>query len=303
MNTNLRRDRVSAKVHEIPAVYIAGAACSGCSVSLINTINPNVQNLLVDPVLPGKHISLRFHATIMAGQGEPVMRVLRDTAKAKPGEYVLIIDGGIPTGEDGLFCTIGEIDGKEITMMEMSAELAKQSLAVVAIGTCASFGGIPSGEPNPTRVRAVSDFLKEKGIDKPVINISGCPPHPDWIVGSIADILLNGLPTPEKLDDVLRPKLFFGQLIHDNCPRRAYFDAGQFARHTSEPGCLFEIGCKGPYTYADCPTRHWNNGVNWCIGAGAQCIGCVEPDFHDQLAPMFEKIGESNLERFKIKTR
>ena len=294
---------VASKVYEIPAVYIAGAACSGCSVSLINTINPNVQNLLVDPVIPGKHISLRFHATIMAGQGEPVIKVLRDTSKKMPGKYVLMIDGSIPTGEDGLFCTLGEIEGKEVTMMEMTVELAKSALAVLAIGTCSSFGGIPSGAPNPTGAKSVSDFFKEKKIDKPVINIPGCPPHPDWIVGTIADILINGLPTADKLDEVLRPKAFFGELIHDNCPRRAFFDAGQFARNTGEPGCLYEIGCKGPYTYADCPDRQWNNGTNWCIGAGAQCIGCVEPDFHDQLAPMFQKIGEDDLERFKIKTR
>jgi hydrogenase small subunit len=303
VNINTRRNTVSSKVYEIPAVYIAGSACSGCSVSLINTINPSVQNLFVDPVIPGKHVSLRFHATVMAGQGEPVMRVLKDTAKEKPNEFILIIDGGIPTGEDGLFCTLGEIDGKEVTMKDMSAELARDALAVIAVGTCASFGGIPSGEPNPTKVLPVTEFLKSQGIDKPIINVSGCPPHPAWIVGTIADILINGLPTGDKLDEVLRPKAFFGQLIHDNCPRRAYFDAGQFARHTSDEGCLYEIGCKGPYTYADCPTRQWNNGANWCIGAGAQCIGCVEPDFHDQLAPMFKKIEESDFERFRIKTR
>jgi hydrogenase small subunit len=294
---------VSSKVYEIPAVYIAGLACSGCSVSLINTINPSVQNLLVDPVIPGKHISLKFHATIMAGQGEPVMKVLRDTAKNKPSEYVLMIDGSIPTGEDGLFCTLGEIDGEEVTMKDMAAELSEKALAVLAIGSCSSFGGIPSGDPNPTQARSVMDFLNEQGIKTPVVNIPGCPPHPDWIIGTVADILINGLPTADKLDEVLRPKLFFSQLIHDNCPRRAYFDAGQFARHTGEPGCLYEIGCKGPYSYADCPTRQWNNGTSWCIGAGAQCIGCVEPDFHDTLAPMFEKIGEDDLERFRIKTR
>ena len=110
---------MASKVYEIPAVYIAGAACSGCSVSLINTINPSVQNLLVDPVIPGKHISLRFHATIMAGQGEPVIKVLRDTTKEMPGKYVLMIDGSIPTGEDGLFCTLGEIDGKEVPVKEL----------------------------------------------------------------------------------------------------------------------------------------------------------------------------------------
>ncbi len=294
---------MSKKVLEIPAVYIAGSACSGCSVSLLNSVSPNIQNFLIDPVVPGKHVSLKFHAVIMGGQGEPVIKVLRETAKAKPGEFILIIDGSIPVAEDGLYCRLGEMDGKEITMKDMSAELAKDALAVLAVGTCASFGGIPSGSPNPTGATSVRQFLQDEGIDKPLINIPGCPPHPDWIVGTVADILINGLPSADDLDDVLRPKAFFGKLIHDNCPRRAYFDAGQFAKHPGEPGCLYEIGCKGPVTYADCPTRMWNNGVNWCIGAGAQCIGCVEPDFQDRLAPMFRKIDEPALENFKIKTR
>lgn len=294
---------MSKKVLEIPAVYIAGSACSGCSVSLLNSVSPNIQNFLVDPVVPGKHVSLKFHAVIMGGQGEPVVKVLRETAKAKPGEFILLVDGSIPVGEDGLFCRLGEIDGREVTMKDMTAELARDALAVLAIGTCASFGGIPSGSPNPTGAVSVSQFFRDEGIEKPLINIPGCPPHPDWITGTVADILINGLPSADDLDDVLRPKAFFGKLIHDNCPRRAYFDAGQFAKHPGDPGCLYEIGCKGPVTYADCPTRMWNNGVNWCVGAGAQCIGCVEPDFQDRLAPMFRKIDEPALENFKIKTR
>jgi hydrogenase small subunit len=254
-------------------------------------------------VIPGKHISLKFHATIMAGQGEPVIRVLRDTSEAAKDGFVLLVEGSVPTGEDGLYCTLGELDGREVTMMEMTADLARKALAVMAVGSCAAFGGIPSGSPNPTGAKAVADFMKEEGIDKPVINVPGCPPHPDWMVGTIADILINGLPTADKLDEVLRPKAFYGKLIHDNCPRRAFFDAGQFAKKTSDPGCLYEIGCKGPVTYADCPIRQWNNGISWCVGAGAQCIGCVEPDFQDTLAPMFEKLGEPELDRFKIKTR
>jgi hydrogenase small subunit len=294
---------VSSKVVEVPAVYIAGAACSGCSVSLLNAVSPSIQNVLVDPVIPGKHVSLKFHATVMAGQGEPVIRVLRDTRKASPGKYLLIVDGSIPTAEDGLYCTIGELEGRELTMMEMTEELARDAMAVLAVGTCASFGGIPSGAPNPTGAKAVARFLEEKGISTPVVNVSGCPPHPDWMVGTIADILLNGLPGPERLNDTGRPNSFFGMLIHDNCPRRGFFDAGQFARQPGDEGCLYEIGCRGPMTYADCPLRHWNNGVNWCVGAGAQCIGCVEPDFPDNMAPLFEKLKEDALERFKIKTR
>jgi hydrogenase small subunit len=294
---------VSAKVAEYPALWIAGAACSGCSVSLLNAINPSIQNVLIDPVLPGKHVSLRFHATVMAGQGEPVIKVLKDTAKGKPKEYILIIDGSIPTAEDGLFCRLGEIEGEEVTMKDMAAELSKDALAVLAVGTCAAFGGIPSGAPNPTGALSVMDFFTQEGIQTPLINIPGCPPHPDWMTGTIAQILLNGIPGTDDLDEKLRPKAFFGKLIHENCPRRGYFDAGQFAKNPSDPGCLYEIGCKGPYTYADCPTRQWNNGVNWCIGSGAQCIGCVEPGFQDKYAPMFKKIDEQGLETFKIKTR
>jgi hydrogenase small subunit len=294
---------VCAQVVEFPAIWIAGAACSGCSVSLLNTINPSIQNVLVDPVLPGKHVSLRFHATVMAGQGEPVLNVTRDTAAKKPGGYILVVDGSIPTAEDGLYCTLGEIDGVHVTMKDLTKELAKDALCVLAVGTCAAFGGIPKGSPNPTGATSVSDFFKEEAIDKPLINLPGCPPHPDWMVGTIASVLLKGLPKADELDEKKRPLAFYGPLIHDNCPRRAYFDAGRFARKPSDPGCLYELGCKGPYTYADCPIRHWNNGVNWCIGAGAQCIGCVEPDFIDMYEPLFSKLDEEALERFKIKTR
>jgi len=294
---------VSTKVVEIPAVWIAGAACSGCSVSLLNTVSPNIQNVLVDQVIPGKHISLKFHATVMAGQGKQTIQVIRDTEKNYKDGFILCVEGSVSTGADGNYCTIGMEDGRELTMQEVVESTASKALAVLAIGSCASFGGIPSGEPNPTGAISVQEFLKSRGIDKPVINIPGCPPHPDWMVGTIADILINGLPSEDKLDELSRPKAFFGTLIHDNCPRRAYFDAGQFARHTGEEGCLYEIGCKGPVTYADCSLRYWNNGINWCIGAGAQCIGCVEPSFHDDLSPMFKKLDEDLLERFKIKTR
>ncbi len=294
---------VSSKVVEYPAVWIAGASCSGCSISLLNAVSPSIKNLLIDPVIPGKHVNLRFHATIMAGQGEPTLKVVKDTAAQRAEEYLLLVEGAIPTAEDGLYCTIGELEGEELTVREAVSELARSALAIISVGTCASFGGIPSGSPNPSEAKSVREVLEEKGISKPVINVPGCPPHPDWLVGTIAMVLLNGLPSPDDLDGALRPKAFYGKLIHDNCPRRAYFDSGQFAKYTGEPGCLYELGCKGPVTYADCPLRLWNNGVNWCVGAGSPCIGCVEPGFPDKLQPMFKKLDETALERFKISVR
>lgn len=294
---------MSTKIVEIPAVWIAGASCTGCSVSLLNSVSPTVKNLLIDPLLPGKHINLRFHATVMAGQGEPAMKVLQTTRQADKGGYLLLVEGAVVCRDDGLYCTIGEVGGKHITLKEKFLELAKDSLAVVSMGTCSSFGGIPAAHPNPSQSQSVKQALAEAGIQKPVINVPGCPPHPDWMMGTVAMVMLKGLPSPEDLDYAGRPKAFYGNLIHDNCPRRAYFDTGQFARHTSDPGCLYQIGCKGPMTYADCPTRLWNNGANWCVGSGSPCIGCCEPTFPDDLQPVFEKINEERLSRFQIKTR
>lgn len=294
---------MSTKVVEIPAVWLAGASCSGCSVSLLNAVAPTVKNVLIDPVIPGKHLNLKFHATIMAGQGEPVIKVLQTTQSASKGSYLLLIEGAVVTQDDGLYCTIGEAGAKHISFKDKFLELARDALAVVGIGTCACFGGIPSGKPNPSGSKSVKQALAEAGLKTPVINVPGCPPHPDWMVGTVAMVMLGGLPPAEALDYAGRPKAFYGKLIHENCPRRPYFDAGQFAKFTGDEGCLYQIGCKGPMTYADCPTRLWNNGVNWCVGSGSPCLGCCEPTYPDDLQPMLEKINEERLSRFQIKTR
>jgi hydrogenase small subunit len=172
--------------------------------------------------------------------------------------------------------------------------LAKDALAVIALGSCAAFGGIPAAQPNPTQCRSVSEVLQAKGINTPVVNIPGCPPHPDWFVGTVASILLSGLPEPEDLDELGRPKAFYGQTIHENCPRRAYYDENKFAKKFGDPGCNYELGCRGPITHADCPLRLWNDKVSWCVGCGATCIGCTEPEFFD-IAPLYEKIKEAAL--------
>jgi len=172
--------------------------------------------------------------------------------------------------------------------------LAKDALAVIALGSCAAFGGIPAAYPNPTQCRSVSEVLQAKGINTPLVNIPGCPPHPDWFVGTVASILLSGLPKPEDLDEHRRPKAFYGQTIHENCPRRAYYDENKFAKKFGDPGCNYELGCRGPITHADCPLRLWNNKVSWCVGCGATCIGCTEPGFFD-ISPLYEKVSEAAL--------
>ena len=205
------------------------------------------------------------------------------------------MDGVISTADGGIFCTVGEKEEKPIPVYQWVVDLGKKAMAVIALGTCASFGGIPGARPNLTGVKSLREIYKEEKITTPLINIPGCPPHPDWIVGTIASLLLNGLPTADDLDDNLRPLAFYGKLIHENCPRRAYFDEGKFAKKFGDEGCLYELGCKGPITYADCPTRRWNNGTNWVIGAGAPCNGCTQPEFIDGTSPFYEKLQDVEL--------
>ncbi|MFC2024818.1 hydrogenase small subunit [Chloroflexota bacterium] len=277
---------------ELPVIWLQGAGCTGCSVSVLNSVSPNIKNVLIDEVIPGKHVNLRFHPTIMAGEGDAVIEVLEETPQQKKGGYVLVVEGAIPTAEGGSYGTIGEENGKAVPIVSRCESLASDALAVLSLGTCSSFGGIPAASPNLTQCLGVEALLKAAKIDTPVVNIPGCPPHPDWFIGTVASILLFGLPNPEDLDEYRRPKAFYGTLIHENCPRRAYYDEGKFAKKFSDPGCLYELGCKGPVTYADCPIRHWNNGVNWCVGSGAPCIGCCEPGFPDLVSPLNKKIAQ-----------
>lgn len=269
---------LAEELAQVPVVWIAAGSCSGCSVSLLNSVSPTIQDLLLGQVVPGKHLSLAFHQTIMAGQGDQIIDVLDNYKNGKPNSFVLVYEGAVSTKNDGWYCEIGEKKGKGITTLQHLKELAPKAIAVLNVGTCSAYGGIPGAPPNPTGVKPVSDILKKEGISTPVVNIPGCPPHPDWIVGTIATVLIGGLKAV-KTDKFGRPLAFYGPNIHDHCPLRGQFDKGNFAKTFSDEGCLYELGCKGPETFADCSLRQWNGGTNWCIGSGSPCIGCVEPKF------------------------
>lgn len=275
------------KTEEISVIWLQAATCSGCSVSVLNSASPRIQELLLDEVVPGKHINLRFQATVMAGAGGPALKVLEEAERDLKGCFLLVVEGAIPMAEEGFYGTIGEEP-----MAQRVESLGRAAQAVIALGTCASFGGIFAARPNPTGCVSVGELFAMRGITTPLINVPGCPPHPDWFVGTVVSLLLKGL-SSLKLDEHRRPKLFYGKLIHENCPRRAYFDEGKFAKHLSDEGCLYELGCKGPITHADCPLRLWNNGTNWVIGCGAPCNGCVEPGFPDLVSPFYEKTAET----------
>jgi hydrogenase small subunit len=285
----------NGKAKEYPVIWLQGAGCTGCSVSVLNSVSPTVKNVLIDEVIPGKHVSFRFQPTIMAGTGSLAIEAMEETATHEKGDYLLVVEGAIPTAEGGIYATSGERAGKPVSILERVTTLGRDALAVVALGTCSAFGGIPAAKPNPTGCKSVTAVFKNAAISTPVINVSGCPPHPEWFVGTVAQVLLFGLPKPEDLDQYGRPKAFYGAFIHDNCPRRGYYSERKFAKKLSDPGCLYELGCKGPITNADCPLRRWNHGVNWCVGCGGLCIGCVEPGFPDLVSPFYEKMTIDSL--------
>jgi hydrogenase small subunit len=261
-----------------PVLWIQGQGCTGCSVSLLNIADPSIADVLL------KVISLQYHPTVMAGEGDIAMKNLYGIAEEYKDKFTLVIEGSIPVSAEGKYCIVGEYNHKELTIVDLVKDLAPRAGSILAIGTCAAYGGIPAAKGNETGATGVMSFLKSQNINTPVVNIPGCPPHPDWIVGTIAYLLGKGIP---EMDEHGRPLIFFGDNIHENCPFADDYSFNTFASSLSDPrGCRIDLGCDGPDTYADCYKRKWNGGMNWCVD-NAICIGCVEPGFPDASSPFY----------------
>ncbi|MCL1985766.1 MAG: hydrogenase small subunit [Betaproteobacteria bacterium] len=273
-----------------PVLWLSGQSCTGCSVSLLDTAHPTIADVLL------KVISLNYHSTVMAGEGEVAVASIFDTVKANKGKFFLVMEGAVPTEAAGKYCIVAEYKHKEYTVAELLKMVAPEAAAVLAVGTCAAFGGIPAAKGSTTGAKSVSAFLKENKIATPVVNLSGCPPHPDWIVGTIVLALkltqekglAAGLGEVVKiLDADGRPNPFYGDNVHENCPHLQSYDGGKFCpSFTHKDGCRYELGCKGPGANCDSPKRKWNGGVNWCV-ENATCIGCTERDFPDGKSPFY----------------
>jgi hydrogenase small subunit len=257
----------------LPVIWLQGQSCSGCSVSLLNKIKPGIASVITE------HISLNFHQTVMAGTGEVAINVLEETLQKNRKDFVLVVEGSIPTGSDE-YCTIGEVHGKRVGVREWVEKLGENAKLLVSVGTCAAFGGIPAaipqdGSANPTGAISVAQLMK----GKTVVNIPGCPPHPDWIVGSLLYVILKGeLP---KLDEYNRPLLYFGKTVHEQCERLSAYKSGDFAKQWGDSGCLYQLGCLGIDSGCDLPSRKWVGGFNSCTNCGGGCIGCTEDVFPD----------------------
>jgi hydrogenase small subunit len=273
-----RLARALEAVKRPSVIWIQLQECTGCVESVVRTAEPTIGDLVLDLV------SLDYSHTLMAASGQAAEKALHDAMTANKGSYVLIVTGSVPLNEGGIYTMIGGRTAKAIL-----EEAAQGAAAIIALGACAHWGSVQAARPNPTGAVGVRDVVK----DKPVVNIAGCPPIGDVVTATVVHFLTFGrLPD---LDPEGRPLFAYGARIHDQCPRRANFDAGQYVEVFDDEAarkgwCLYQVGCKGPATFSPCPIFQWNTRTSWPIGAGHPCIGCTEPHFWDTMTPFYDRL-------------
>lgn len=260
-------------------VWMEFQSCTGNSESFLRAGRPTAAEIILDT------LSIDYSELIMAAAGHQSEEVLARTIEENRGEYIAVIEGSIPMGANGAYCVIG---GR--SALDMAQEVCGNAAATIAIGTCASYGGIPAAAPNPTQALGVADAVPRV---RNLINLPACPANPENLTALIVHYLTFGR-WPE-LDRYRRPLFAYGKTIHDNCERRAHYDAGQYVEQWGDAGhrqgyCLYKVGCKGPVSNQNCPNVRWNEGTNWPVGCGHPCIGCAEPDFWDKMTPFYAHI-------------
>lgn len=246
-------------------IWLSFQECTGCTESLLRTSHPALDDLILDLV------SLDYHEALMAPSGHLAEEARLQAMRENDGKYILVVEGAIPTKDGGIYCMIGGH-----TALDLVSEAAAHAGAVIAIGSCASFGGVAAAEPNPTGAKGAPQVL----TGTKVVTLPGCPANPYIFLGTALQYATYG--TLPELDEMGRPKFAYGRTIHEHCPRRPHFDAGRFAVQFGDQGhregwCLYQLGCKGPQTHASCSVLHFGDVVNaWPIGIGHPCVGCTE---------------------------
>jgi hydrogenase small subunit len=259
----------AATAGQRPSVFwLHGQECTGCTESILRSFHPTIENLILDL------ISLEYHETLNIGAGKQALDYKKKMMAEKKGQYILVTEGATPLKDNGIYCKVG---GE--TQVEATRKMAEGAAAIIAIGSCASWGGVQSADPNPTGAVGTHEILP----GKTVINIPGCPPNPYNFLSTVLHLLT--FKKPPALDEKNRPLFAYGRLIHENCERRPHFDAGRFALEFGDHGhrqgfCLYKVGCKGPETYANCPAIGFGDvGFgSWPVGTGHPCFGCTEKE-------------------------
>ena len=259
-------------------VWLEFQDCAGNTESALRASHPTFADIVLDL------LSWNYHETVMAPSGKAAEKSLDDTISQQKGAYLAVVEGSIPLAENGVYCTIG---GK--TAIDIARNVCSNAYATIAVGTCAAFGGIPAAAGGPTGALGVGQAIP--GLK--LVNLSACPMNGANLAATIVHWLtFHELPAT---DDLQRPLFAHGDRIHDNCPRRAHYDAGQFVNEWGDEGhrqgwCLYKMGCKGPATSYNCPRIQWNDGTNWPIGVGHGCVGCAQPNFWDTMTPFYRTL-------------
>ena len=292
--------RVFAQVAEqnggsVHLIWLPMGGDSGCTISMLQASNPDLieaaQNLSLSAdfwdtfMTPDYQIGSSGWITAGATTEDTSQVPLMNAAFGDAPVDVLVIEGSPqlaapPGGSPGDYCKLGTYNGQAVNAYTLLQKLAAKATWVLAVGQCSAFGGIPAAKGNLTGAVPVTEALKTAGVttQNPVVNLAGCPAHPDWTLITLASVLQGFSPD---LDDLGRPTAFFSRYIHDSCPRRGYYDAGQFATNFDDPECLWDLGCKGPITQSACAETKWNGGVGFCTQGGPMCYGCMHPSFPD----------------------
>ncbi len=252
-----------------PVLWLHFAECTGCTESVLRTTNPWLDDLILN------NISLDYHETLMATSGIAAEDILYNAASQYAGQFFCVVEGSIPTANNGTFGMIGNR-----SMLSIAQEVCPKARAVIAIGTCSSYGGLAAAAPNPTGARGVKEALG-RSFSVPVVKVPGCPPNPVSFVGTLANYVLNGTLPP--LDSLDRPLFAYGTRVHERCP---YHDDAM------EHRCLEDIGCKGKQCWNNCPTVKFNDATSWPVEAGHPCIGCSQPNFWDTMTPFYVEVDD-----------
>lgn len=265
---------------KLKAIWLETSECFGEIISLLNAEDPDIVYWLTEMV------ECTFYNSIMGNQGEAAIQDIINTIDSEEA-YLFITSGAIPLAENGNCAIVGSYQGKNLTSMEFVKRIAEKAKMILAVGTCASFGGPTAASPNITQAVSVQNFLNRE-----VINVPGCPANPIWILGVFAYIVNFGMPP---LDEEGRPLAFYSKSIHKYCPRRSFFSRQEFATKFGQEECMIALGCRGPVTKTLCPFTRWNDSDNWPIGDNTTCIGCANKGFPDEMQP-FVKYGDASEE-------
>jgi hydrogenase small subunit len=307
--------RATQKPPAVPEVHIlwitAGLGCDGDSVSITAATQPSIEDVLLGaiPGLPKVHL----HNPVLAYEnGDEFMKFWYLAEQGKLEPFVLVVEGSIPNErikKEGYWAALGTDSktGQPITTCEWIDRLAPKALAVVACGTCATYGGIHAMAGNPTGCMGLADYLGWDWKSKaglPIVNVPGCPVQPDNFMETVLYLLyqVSGLAPMIPLDEQLRPRWLFGMTVHEGCDRAGFYEMGDFAEHYGSHKCIVKLGCWGPVVNCNVPKRGWMAVIGGCPNVGGICIGCTMPGFPDKFMPFMDEPPGAKLSTKLLRT-